>query len=212
MCLNDCTLIIFNEMPKLSSCTCFWMYFRNARLNQQLISIMEKMGTPARYMAIAAPDHVECVPTSEQCIPNFVLQIAIMPSLSRFATISEVMLIVLFLCWAREMGESLFDPLKERICITINAQSLTGHMMGSNVPHCVTVSNFLSFFLSFESDRNSVCQIQSSRCVIKNVAVFNEDNVAEAKLFCLTFFSSGNFGIFAQSHCPKVRGSCEFCD
>ncbi len=108
---------------------------------------MKKMGTPARYMAIAAPDRIECVPTSEQCIPSFVSQIASMLSLSRFVTILEVMLIVLFLCWARETGESLFDPLKERICVTIDAQSLTGHIMGSDVPHCVTVSKILSFFV-----------------------------------------------------------------
>ena len=121
------------------------MYFRNARLDQRPISIMEKMGTPARYMAIAAPDCIECVPTSEQWIPSFVSPIAIMPSFSRFATILEVMLIVPFLCWARETGESLFDPLKERIRVTIDAQRLTGHMMGLDVSHCVTVSNFLSF-------------------------------------------------------------------
>ena len=145
MCLNDCTSIIFDEMPKLNSCTCFRMYFRNARLNQQPISIIEKMGTLARYMAIAAPDRTECVPTSEQCIPSFVSPIAITPSLSRFATISEVMLIVLFLCLARETGESLFDPLKERIRVTIDAQSLTGHMMGSDVLHCVMVSIFCHF-------------------------------------------------------------------
>ncbi len=103
------------------------------------------------------------------------------------------MLIVLFLCWARETGESLIDPLKERIRVTIDAQSLTRHMMGSDVPHCVTVSKILSFFLSFKSDQNTVGQIQSSRCVIEDVAIFNEDDVAEAKLFCLTSFSSGNF-------------------
>jgi hypothetical protein len=81
------------------------MYFRKARLDQQPISIMEKMGTPARYMAIAAPDRIECVPTSERWIPSFVSPIATMPSLTRFATISDVMLMVLFLCCARETGE-----------------------------------------------------------------------------------------------------------
>ncbi len=105
MCLNVCSSIIFDEMPKLNSCTCFRMYFRKARLDQRLISIMEKMGTPARYMAIAAPDRIECVPTSERWIPSFVSPIATTPSLRRFATISDVMLIVLLLCSARETGE-----------------------------------------------------------------------------------------------------------
>ena len=59
MCLKDWTSIIFDEMPKLNSCTCFLMYFRKVRLDQQPISIMEKMGTPARYMAIAAPLQIE---------------------------------------------------------------------------------------------------------------------------------------------------------
>jgi hypothetical protein len=48
--------------------------------------------------------------------------------------------------------------------------------------------------------------------VVKDVAVFDEDNVAEAKLLCLTFFCSGNFGILAQSHRPKMSGSREFYD
>jgi hypothetical protein len=71
---------------------------------------------------------------------------------------------------------------------------------------------FIFVFLSFESDQNTVSWIQSSRCVVKDVAVFDEDNVAEAKLLCLTFFCSGNFGIFAQSHRPKMSGSREFYD
>jgi hypothetical protein len=68
-----------------------------------------------------------------------------MPALSRFATISDVMLIVLFLCRARETGESLLVPLYVRIRLTIEAQSLTGHMTGSDILHWVTVSDFLSF-------------------------------------------------------------------
>jgi hypothetical protein len=59
MCLKDWTSIIFEEIPKLNSCTCFLMYFRKARLDQQPISIMEKMGTPVRDMAIAAPLQIE---------------------------------------------------------------------------------------------------------------------------------------------------------
>ena len=65
MCLKDWTSIIFDEMPKLNSWTCFLMYFRKARLDHCPISMIEKIGTPARYMAIAALDQIECVPTSE---------------------------------------------------------------------------------------------------------------------------------------------------
>ncbi len=101
--------------------------------------MMEKIGTPARYMAIAAPDRIECVPISEQWMPNFVSPIATTPSRRRLATISDVILIVLFLCLARETGESLLVPLIERIRVTMEAQSLTGHMIGSDVLHWVTV-------------------------------------------------------------------------
>jgi hypothetical protein len=57
------------------------------------------------------------------------------PSFSRFATISDVMLMVLFLCGAREMGESRLVPLRVRIRLMMEAQSLTGHMTGSDVLH-----------------------------------------------------------------------------
>ncbi len=123
------------------------MYFRNARLDQCPISMIEKTGTPARYMAIAALDRIKCVPTSDRWMPSFVSPMATMPSLSRFATISNVMLIVLFLCRAREMGESLLVPLYVRIRLTIEAHSLTG-----------TVSDFLSFFCL-----SKVIETQSAR-------------------------------------------------
>ncbi len=134
------------------------MYLRNARLDQHPISMIEKTGTPARYMAIAALDRIECVPTSDQWMPSFVLLMATTPSLSRFATISDVMLIVLFLCRARETGESLLVPLNVRIRLTIEAHSLNGHMIGLSVFHCVTVSDFLSFFCLSE-----VIETQSTR-------------------------------------------------
>jgi len=120
--------------------------------------MIEKIGTPARYMAIATPDRIECVPISERWMPNFVSPIATTPSRMRLATISDAMLIVLFLCLAREMGESLLVPLIERIRVTMDAKSLTGHMIGSDVRHWVTVSDFLSFFC-----RLNVIEMQSAR-------------------------------------------------
>jgi hypothetical protein len=56
------------------------------------------------------------------------------------------MLMILFLCQARETGESLLVPLYARIRVMVEAHSLTGHMTGSVVLHYVTVSDFLSFF------------------------------------------------------------------
>jgi hypothetical protein len=105
-----------------------------------------KDGNSGEVHGHRGPGLIECVPNSERWIPSFVSPIATMPSLRRFATISDVMLMVLFLCCARETGEFWFVPLYERIRVIIEAQSLTGHMMGSDVLHCVTVSDFLSFF------------------------------------------------------------------
>ena len=126
--------------------------------------MMEKIGTPGRYMAIAALDLIECVPISERWMPNFVSPIVTTPSRRRLATISDVMLIVLFLCLARETGESLLVPLIERIRVTMEAQSLTGHMIGSDVRHWVTVSDFLSFFC-----RSNVIEMHSARCSMVDV-------------------------------------------
>jgi hypothetical protein len=93
------------------------MYFRKARLDQCTISMIEKIGTPARYMAIVAPERIECIPTSEQRMPSFVLLMATTPSLIRLEIISDVMLMILFLYRTEEMGESLLVPLYERICV-----------------------------------------------------------------------------------------------
>ncbi len=128
--------------------------------------MMEKIGTLARYMAIATPDQIECVPISERWMPNFILPIATTPSRRRLATISDVIMIVLFLCLARETGESLLVPLIERIQVTMEAQSLTGHMIGSDVLHWVTVSDFLPFFR-----RSKVIEMQSARCNMVDVWV-----------------------------------------
>ncbi len=68
------------------------------------------------------------------------------PSLIRLDIMSNVILMILFFCWAKETGESLLVPLYERIRVIMDAHSLIGHMIGSAVLHCVTVSDFLSFF------------------------------------------------------------------
>ncbi len=47
---------LFDGIPCKNTCTCFWMYFRKAMLDHCPISMIEKIGTPARYMAIAVPD------------------------------------------------------------------------------------------------------------------------------------------------------------
>jgi hypothetical protein len=73
------------------------MYFRKAVLDHRLISMIEKIGTLARYMAIDAPDQMECILISKRGMPSFVLLMATTPSQMRLAIISEVMLMSLFL-------------------------------------------------------------------------------------------------------------------
>ncbi len=121
--------------------------------------MIKKIGTPARYIAMAAPDWIEWVLISQCSIPTFVSPIATMPSRMRLVVISEVTLIDFFLWRTRKTGEFLFVPLYESICVTIDAHIFMGRRMGSFVLHCVTVSDFLSFFCL-----SKVTETQSARC------------------------------------------------
>ncbi len=69
-----------------------------------------------------------------------------MPLRIRFTIISDVMPMVLFLCFARETGEFGFVSLYEQIRVTIDVQIFTGHKLTLFVFHWVTVSAFLLFF------------------------------------------------------------------
>jgi hypothetical protein len=61
MCLNDCTSLIFEDLPCKNSWTCFLMYFRNVLLDRLQITMIKKSGTLARYMVIAAPKKMDLV-------------------------------------------------------------------------------------------------------------------------------------------------------
>ncbi len=75
------------------------------------ISMVEKTGTPARYMAIAAPEHMDLVPISDRGMPSFVSPIVTTPLRHKLAIISPVILMILLLCFKRETGEFLFALL-----------------------------------------------------------------------------------------------------
>jgi hypothetical protein len=135
MCLKDWTSNIFGEMPCKSSCTCFLIHFRKAVLNHRPMSMIEKLGTPARYIAIAAPLLIECFPISDCRIPSCFSPIVYTPSLMRVEIMSEVILMILFPFFDSETGESMFVPLYERFPHTIETQSLTGHRNSSKVFH-----------------------------------------------------------------------------
>jgi hypothetical protein len=110
-CLKDWISIIFDEIPCENSCTCFRMYLRKALLDQRPTSMIEKTGVPAKYIAMATPDLIDFDPILDQMIPSFVSPIATTPSRIRFTIISDVMLMILFPCFARETGEFAFVPL-----------------------------------------------------------------------------------------------------
>ncbi len=80
-------------------------------LDHLLINMIEKTGTPERYMAIAAPEQIDFVPISDWRMPSLVSPIVTTPSLHKSAIIFPVTLMILLLCFARENGEFSFVPL-----------------------------------------------------------------------------------------------------
>jgi hypothetical protein len=133
------------------------MYLRNAVLDQHPTSMIEKTGVPAKYIAMAAPDRIDFDPILDRLIPSFVSPIATTPSRIRFTIISDVMLMILVPCFARETGEFGFVPLYERIRVMIDVQIFTVHKLMLFVFHWVTVSAFLLFFY-----RSNVIAMQSA--------------------------------------------------
>ena len=75
------------------------------------ISMIEKTGTPVRYMAIAAPERMDLVLISDRRIPCFVSPIETTPSRHTSAIISPVILMILSLYRTSETGEFLLAPL-----------------------------------------------------------------------------------------------------
>ena len=80
-------------------------------LDHLQINMIEKTGTPERYMAITAPERIDFVPISDQWMPSLVFPIVTTPSRHKSVIISPVTLMILLLCFMRETGEFLFAPL-----------------------------------------------------------------------------------------------------
>jgi hypothetical protein len=57
----------------VNASTSFHMHFMNELLDHRPIIIIVNSGTPPRYIAIAAPDHIECIPTLYFWIRRFAL-------------------------------------------------------------------------------------------------------------------------------------------
>ncbi len=83
--------IIFWLISLLNSCTCFLMYRRKALLDQRPISIIVYTGTPARYIAIAAPLLVEWRPIQSAENPNVSFPIAVVAHRSCCRSMRPVM-------------------------------------------------------------------------------------------------------------------------
>jgi hypothetical protein len=58
------------------------------------ISMIEKTGTLARYMAIAAPERMDLVPIPDRRMPSFVSPIVTTPSRHKSAIISPITLMI----------------------------------------------------------------------------------------------------------------------
>ncbi len=66
MCWKDWTLIIFDEMPKLNSWTCFLMYFRKARLDHK--QVIRICGVEVREWPLECSTACNTLRTSSPCI------------------------------------------------------------------------------------------------------------------------------------------------
>ncbi len=90
--------------------------------------MIEKIGTPARYMEIP-PDRIECVPILCRRISSLVSPMATTPSRMRFAIIFKVMLI----CEGQKRQVGPWSFLYMKGFLRLSTPELMGHKMGSDV-------------------------------------------------------------------------------
>ena len=87
------------------------MYFRKASLDHRPIIMMEKVGTSARYIAMAAPERMECVPISCPVNPSLSTPMSSTAERSFVRTVED------------EMVESLS---LRKIVLTVDVSSVPG--------------------------------------------------------------------------------------
>ena len=73
------------------------MYFRKASLDHLPIIMMEKVGTSARYIAMAAPERMECVPISFPVKPSLSTPMSSTAERSFVRTVADEMVEILSL-------------------------------------------------------------------------------------------------------------------
>ena len=118
----------------------------NASLDQQPISMIMKTGHSPRYIAMAAPDLIECVPTFSLLKPSLASPIA--PTASRRALIMWSEVTWSIIPWLKNVETGVLSevPWYFLILFTIAAAALTGQRVSSPDAIWVIVSIFLSFF------------------------------------------------------------------
>ena len=80
-------------------------------LDQRPMSMIANTGTPPKYIAIAAPERMECVPTSCRRMRSLTSPNATTPSPSAVSTIFPVTCSIFPLCQTAETGVSGPAPL-----------------------------------------------------------------------------------------------------
>ena len=90
--------------------TCFRMYRRKASLDHRPIIMIVNVGTLARYMAMAEPDLMECVPISSGSKPRLSFPICAAADRSLVRTVADVIVLSLPLMRTVLMGESQLVP------------------------------------------------------------------------------------------------------
>ena len=86
---NVCRLVMRVATPRVVSGTCILRYLMNDLLLHLPIIWIVSTFTPARYMAMAAPDLIECVPMSSALNPSRHLPIALVAVRSCSSTAIE---------------------------------------------------------------------------------------------------------------------------
>ena len=103
-------------------------------------------GHSPKYIAIAAPDLIECVPTSDALIPNTSSPIEMTADRRACVISAEVMCSILSCLQIADTGVSSVTPGYPKMRRTTAAHCLTGHRIRSFECICVTVSCLSSFF------------------------------------------------------------------
>jgi hypothetical protein len=130
----------------LNYITCLQIYHKKALLNHLPMSIIVKTAHSPKYMVMAVPDLIECIPISSLLMLSQCSLIATTASWSALMMFWEVTCVICPLIMIVEIGVSEVVPGYPLILQTIAAAEQTGQSFTSPEAICIMVSIFLSFF------------------------------------------------------------------